>query len=509
MTITKFLNFSKNVFRRTSFRSSSTNSNSSSQPSTTHQKLVNPKDIFANNQLSLKHVNIYGFDYDYTLAQYRKDSVEKFIYHRTLDILVKKFRYPENLLKKLSYDPDFIIRGLHYDIENELVMKLDSFTVINLPGVFHGREELDWDKLHQIYRHRHVPHTKLEAGSGWGNSTAGYRTGRNFHYVSDRFSVPELLLICDIIQYLKDNNESYDGRVLYNDILKAVSEVHISGMLAQEITENLDQYLERGSLVKTLDYLLENNKKLFMLTNSPYSFVNAGMKHLLDYPANWTEYFELLIFSAGKPQFFTEKDRVFRTSGPKWSILYKNTKTPKPTYAPVRNFQRGHMYEGGCLKEMQRLTNWEDSEIIFFGDHVYADLADVSAGLGWRTAAIVPELEHEIEICNSTEFRNFVSDLIEVEGKLDTLQKEFGKSGTSAEVVELANERVRIKEQMKEIFNPFFGSMFRCRIQQSYFQRRLNRYAEIYTSDINNLCNIPLDMTFYPKRTHLPHEWQM
>jgi hypothetical protein len=47
--------------------------------------------VFACNELDLKEVNIYGFDYDYTLAHY-KPSMDFLLYKLGRDILIQKHR---------------------------------------------------------------------------------------------------------------------------------------------------------------------------------------------------------------------------------------------------------------------------------------------------------------------------------------------------------------------------------------------------------------------------------
>jgi hypothetical protein len=44
---------------------------------------------------------------------------------------------------------------------------------------------------------------------------------------------------------------------------------------------------------------------------------------------------------------------------------------------------------------------------VYFGDHAYTDLdlADVTLHHGWRTGAIIKELETEIETLNSPDFK--------------------------------------------------------------------------------------------------------
>lgn len=47
----------------------------------------------------------------------------------------------------------------------------------------------------------------------------------------------------------------------------------------------------------------------------------------------------------------------------------------------------------GTLKQFQMLTGWKGEKVVYFGDHAYTDLADVTLHHGWRTGAIIKELE--------------------------------------------------------------------------------------------------------------------
>lgn len=38
------------------------------------------------------------------------------------------------------------------------------------------------------------------------------------------------------------------------------------------------------------------------------------------------------------------------------------------------------------------MTGWRGDEVLYFGDHPYSDLADVTLEHGWRTGAIIHEL---------------------------------------------------------------------------------------------------------------------
>jgi len=52
---------------------------------------VNSKGVFACNELDLKEVQVYGFDYDYTLACY-KPSMDYLLYNLGRDMLIKKYK---------------------------------------------------------------------------------------------------------------------------------------------------------------------------------------------------------------------------------------------------------------------------------------------------------------------------------------------------------------------------------------------------------------------------------
>ncbi len=50
---------------------------------------ANSHAVFTNSELSLKYINVYGFDVDYTLAQY-SNQLHQFIYQKARDSLVEE-----------------------------------------------------------------------------------------------------------------------------------------------------------------------------------------------------------------------------------------------------------------------------------------------------------------------------------------------------------------------------------------------------------------------------------
>lgn len=52
---------------------------------------MNKSSVFACNELDLEEILVYGFDYDYTLACYKK-SLHYLLYNLARDMLVEKYK---------------------------------------------------------------------------------------------------------------------------------------------------------------------------------------------------------------------------------------------------------------------------------------------------------------------------------------------------------------------------------------------------------------------------------
>ena len=116
---------------------------------------INPRAVFCNNRIDLKEVEVYGFDYDYTLASYKK-GVEYLIHDIARERLVHQYGYPQDI-EKIAYDPHFAIRGLHYDVEKNLFLKVDSSHQIQLGTVHRGRHRLEDQEVLSLYKRRQLP----------------------------------------------------------------------------------------------------------------------------------------------------------------------------------------------------------------------------------------------------------------------------------------------------------------------------------------------------------------
>ena len=87
-----------------------------------------------NRSLHLEKIKFYGFDMDYTLAEYKSPAFEILGFDLVIQRLVS-LGYPEDL-KEFEYDPSFPVRGLWFDTLHGNLLKVDAYG--NILVAVHG-----------------------------------------------------------------------------------------------------------------------------------------------------------------------------------------------------------------------------------------------------------------------------------------------------------------------------------------------------------------------------------
>ncbi|KAM7396933.1 hypothetical protein PAMP_019936 [Pampus punctatissimus] len=369
---------------------------------------VNPDTIFANNEMSLRDTEIYGFDYDYTLAFY-SSHLHTLIFNIARDILITKHRYPEGL-RKYEYIPNFAVRGLHYDVQKSS----------------HG-------------------HTMKQ--------------------FMDIFSLPEMTLLSCVNDFFMRHNIDYEPVHLYKDVKEAIRDVHVKGIMYRAVEADIEKYICYGEQSHAvLKKLSEHGKKMFLITNSPFDFVDRGMNYIVG--KDWRDLFDIVIVQADKPSFFNDRRKPFRRVTDKGSLLWDR----------IHRLEKGQIYK-----------------------------QDLTLKHGWRTGAIIPELRKEIKIMNTEQYVHMTTWLQALTRLIEQMQVHRDPA-SQAVVEEWIREREAMRPQTKNIFNVQFGSLFRTYHNPTYFSRRLSRFADIYMASISCLLNYDFQHTFFPRRTPLQHE---
>ncbi|KAI5078623.1 hypothetical protein GOP47_0006294 [Adiantum capillus-veneris] len=438
----------------------------------------NPNGIFANHNLRLDRVNVFGFDYDYTLAHYSSD-LQTLIYDLAVHHLVKEHRYPDTCLQ-FTYDKSFPIRGLYYDKKKGYLLKLDFFHSMELDCCYFGRRKVEEPEIEAVY----------------GGKRIGAEHMPNLVALMDLFCLSEVCLISDVIHHFVETNTDFDASYVYEDVKRSIEFVHKSGFLHQKILEEPAKYLVKSQgVVQMLRNLKNSGKSLFLLTNSPFPFVDGGMKYMFEEDTtsggSWRELFDFVIALADKPNFYTS-ERPFRHYNLDRDVL---------SFSKVDSFQRHSVYYHGCLKHFLEITKWKGPEVLYFGDHLYSDLRG-PAKAGWRTAAIIRELEREIRTQNEDAYRFH-------QAKYHSMQHLLGlyhgirrtRPETDAQkglLFSLREERTQARKKMKLMFNQYFGSTFLTDTgKESAFAYNVQRYADVYTSRLENFLDYSVEAWMY------------
>ncbi|KAG9340318.1 hypothetical protein JZ751_021765 [Albula glossodonta] len=390
--------------------------------------------------------------------------------------------YPQGI-KSYDYIPNFAARGLHYDIQKGLLMKIDAFHYIQLGTVYRGLRPVPDEEVMELYGGTH--HVPLHQVSGF------YGKGPKMKQFMDVFSIPEMTLLAAANDFFVSNDIEYDPVHLYKDVSDAVGMVHIKGYMYKWIMQDVEKFILRGDeTYAVLHRLVNNGKKLFLITNSPFSFVDKGMRYMVG--KDWREFFDVVIVQADKPHFFNDCVKRLDSNG--------NLQWDK-----ISSLEKGQIYKQGNLFDFLRLTGWRGSKVLYFGDHLYSDLADLMLRHGWRTGAIVPELEVETKVVNTEQYAQSLTWLQALTGLLERMQMHRDPESMLV-LQDWLKEREELRAVTKNLFNPQFGSIFRTCHNPTYFSRRLCRFSDLYMASLSCLLNYDLSYTFYPRRTPLQHE---
>jgi len=242
--------------------------------------------VYANSYVDFGKVDTVGFDYDYTLVTY-KQEVLSMIYDMALKRLVHQKSYPSQMLSAgLKFDPSFSIRGLAVDREIGWICHLTYTHKVAV--AWEGRQRVPRERLMDEY-----------AGK---RSLRPSERKKRLKPLNDLFSMVECCLIADTVQYFKDHNIPFFPKNAVADILEAIASTHISGDFHRVVAENPAAYFEpQPYLGQVIEKLKKSEKRLIFVSNSPFWYVDAGMKYVIG--DNWRDSWDAIIVSAGKSSY--------------------------------------------------------------------------------------------------------------------------------------------------------------------------------------------------------------
>lgn len=188
----------------------------------------------------------------------------------------------------------------------------------------------------------------------------------------------------------------------------------------------------------------------------------------------------------------------------------------------LENFlDKGKTFQGGNWRHLQALLNIQaGEEILYVGDHLYADVLRSKRTLGWRSAFIVPEIEEEMQVFNDNlPVLRQIRDIRQLRDELSQYIEEIRRTQdvSKPEVWEklenLRKEDAIVKEHLTMIskrwhgaFHHVWGAMFVAGYQDSRFAFYVENYACLYTSRATNLGLSSAFRSFRTSTEMLPHD---
>jgi HAD superfamily 5'-nucleotidase-like hydrolase len=467
-------------------------------------KLPHARKLFPLRNIHFRDIKAVGFDMDYTLSHYRSPAIEELACRHAAQLLVRERDYPHWLLDT-RFDPQFAIRGLVLDGARGNLLKLDSSRQV--ARACHGSRPLSREQIDRTYGRRRV----VASGTG-------------FRSIDTLFEIPECHLYALLVDGMDDGRiKGKDCLQLFQDVRWAIDSAHRNGAMKAEILANPEFYILRDpELAAALDRWQRAGKKLFILSNSEWTFTDGVLRFLLDGqdPArpNWIDYFDLVVVSASKPGFFQE------------------TRAPQPLPGQTKAFMGGN-----ALWLEDNLQSFGE-EVMYVGDHIYGDILRSKKNVSWHTMLLIPELASTLELLEQQagELQDFVRfETIRRKSELhlslveDALRRNHEHRRLLAPrlspeaLLALDQEAARLKEEaetaktrmeiekkalaelddrLESAFNSTWGSIFRDGYQQTRFADQIQQYACAYTGRISNLYLVDPTTALYAPVPTLPHE---
>ncbi|HEX7603877.1 MAG TPA: HAD-IG family 5'-nucleotidase, partial [Polyangiaceae bacterium] len=480
-------------------------------PQSEPTRIPRTRRVFVNRNLKMAGIDWVGFDMDYTLAIYNQIEMDNLSIQATLAKLATR-GYPGTVLQEIHYKIDFPIRGLLIDKRFGHILKMDRYKVVQKG--YHGLRELSKDELRALYQQKKIRPT-----------TARY------HWIDTLYALSEATLYTGIVDGFEQRGEAVDFARLFTDIRECIDEAHRDGTILNLVEADLPRYVNRdANLAQTLHKLRSAGKRLFLLTNSRWPFTEKMMNYLLgdampEYPS-FRHYFDVIIVAAQKPAFFQERRPIMQRDGTE----FRTATMP---------LERGAIYEGGNLHDLERCLGVTGDRILYVGDHIYGDILRSKKESSWRTAMIIQEMEAEVMAHESCKEQHSKAAELEerreeLEDQLRFYQQRFkdlsrriedqktNGSHSALEVergrVKRAVERIRgllravdaesgkIEREVDRRFHPYWGSLLKEASETSSFGDQVEEYACIYTSRVSNLLAYSPLQYFRSPRDLLPHE---
>ena len=449
--------------------------------------------VFCNRTLNMRSIQAVGFDMDYTLVHYTVHEWEARAYAH----VQQRLREQGLPVGDLRFDPDLFARGLIVDRDLGNIVKASRFGYVTQAA--HGTRILEFEERRKTYSQVWVDLAE-----------------KRWVFLNTLFSLSEACLFGQIVE-LHDAGKlgaDLDYAGLYDLVRGTMDAAHLEGALKAEIIADPERFVDLDpDLPQALLDLQQAGKKLFLATNSEWHYTGPMMSYVFDRflpGSDWRSLFDLVIVQARKPAFF-DGNAAFEA-------------VPDT---------RGPVQLGGNAQLVQAHFGLDGEQILYVGDHVYADVHVSSRIRRWRTALVIRELEDEVRAEQTfVADQRVLEDGMEAKGRLEQeqvmlrlgLQRLEQGSALPEGVVGSAHdlrERLRLlrtavetidqrliplAQQSGQLGHARWGPLMRAGNDKSRLARQIEGHADIYTSRVSNLLWLTPFGYLRAARGSLPHD---
>jgi 5'-nucleotidase len=451
--------------------------------------------VFCNRTLNMRSVQVVGFDMDYTLVHYDVHAWEARAYAHVQQRLLA-LGLP---VADLRFDPTLFARGLILDLQLGNIVKCNRFGYVTQAA--HGTRMLAHDEQRRVYSQVWVELSEPR-----------------WVFLNTLFSLSESCLYAQLVE-LRDQGAIFgdpDYADLYGLVGKGMDAAHLEGQLKAEIIADPARFVPLDpELPRALLDLQQSGKRLFLATNSEWHYTRAMMGYTFDRylpQGGWRRLFDLVVVQARKPGFF-------------------DGKAPFEPVAEADPAERA--LRGGHAQLVEQHFGVDGADILYVGDHVYADVHVSSRIRRWRTALVLRELEQEIR--EEQAFAGTQAALAAAMAQKERVDREQaflrlclqrhdhkepapeGALPSSHAIHERLRELRHESEELEHRIAPLaqqsgrlghtrWGPLMHAGNDKSRLARQIERHADIYTSRVANFLHLTPFGYLRATRGSLPHD---
>jgi HAD superfamily 5'-nucleotidase-like hydrolase len=336
-----------------------------------------------------------GFDLDNTLCEYRIKPMVQMIYDVLAEYLISRHDYAADHLRR-PIDFEFCQRGLVLDVERGNVLKIDGNG--RVLRATHGTRFMSDHEIVTAYGPTRTWSIAEVFARNFLDTWNGPMSER-IRPLLDFFDISVSLVFGRCVDGIDDaaGQSPSGGYNVWPDVHKGLLNMYTRDNFSSDIGEFFPNIKSTPSLYYNrcpeyvIDWLkeLKRNSKVFLVSGSHVDYANFSAVQSLG--TNWKELFDIAVFYARKPGFFSS-DRPFYSTD---SLMSKECDI-------VEDIHLGNIYSQGNWNQLYNLfkkeTGKSNPKCLYVGDNVLQDIVAPSKFCGIDTIAVIEEMKLD---CNN------------------------------------------------------------------------------------------------------------